>query len=181
MKQNPIVSEVLTELEKIQRLPVEGVVVYRVLNHLIESKLKNDQKLFHGDNVLFVAAVNVVKEGQNEKVLRVAHAVNENGKLRPWQEPFFVRILCSEKVPDFLKRIQRAINVNSDDFDKFYVILGLPDIRCSNHAALHGEGFMSEVLIAQRGVSNPYVFIIHPLEARETSAKLKVPFLKRRH
>jgi hypothetical protein len=179
MEQNPTVGEVISALETVLPARVQDVSVYRVLNHSIESRLQREKRLFHGDNVLFVAESTAFMEAPNEKVLRAVHAQSEGGKLKLGMNPFFITVTLSEKIPDFQKRLQEAIGATDEDFKNLYILIGLPTMRFVPRLALHGDGLMSDALAAQGGVADPHLFIVRLSEGKGGAGKGKHPSLKR--
>jgi hypothetical protein len=169
--QNPRVGDIVDQLVSDRVLGDPNVVVHRVLNYLIENRLDSDQRLFHGDNVLFITSEDVVRENQGEKVLRAVHAFRESDMVRLYGNPFFCTVILTDTCAEASEKLQTMFNTDEDESGKFSFMLGTQKPRFSQRALLHGTGTVADALAAQGTFTDPYLYVLHPTESKAAMIK----------
>jgi hypothetical protein len=162
--QNPTVGDVVDQLVRDRVLSDPNVVVHRVLNYLIESRLNNEQRLFRGDNVVFITTEHALESNEGEKVIRAVHAVKENDLFRPYGDPFFFTVILSDTCDDALEKFQKIFNPEDEESAKFSLILVTQKGRSIQRTVIQGKGTIADALAAQSAVTDPYLYVLHEKE-----------------
>jgi hypothetical protein len=166
------VAKLLEYLSAKNVIPGSDLVVYKVVNHTIADRFDIDSLIYKGDDTFFVAKRSVVEPNDGQKVLCAVHAVAKGTKLKPCLDPFFVTVVLTEKVSEFLDRVRHTLGIADNSIAK--IILGNSDLDYDPQTVLRGDDVMANVLAAHSGMNEPLIFIVHPPNAKQLN-QTKLP------